>query len=267
MERLYVRFHAKYLPACGIEENQARRVSDGQRPGPRFRGKGFSLRGHYPCRAEQLQLGDVESREQRAHRGIAKTARMQLVASGAMFLLEQYGERFSLRAPQAGEVVGRLDEEGLFVQRTARGLARVALKVRGKASLLLLFTGNIIESGLKFVRRIVTVEAQDHCAFFIEEEHSRRELHFQKSGEILLAPAPAIDPHHFAVAPDIDRNGVEMPPGLVGDLLLAEVDAHELAAVRASILPEVHEQALAPGGSVRHVFPEVEKRLLEPRRV
>src|SRR5262249_47224796 len=90
--------------------------------------------------------------------------------------------------------------------------------------------------------------------------------HFQQRGEFLLAQHAAIRPGYLAVAPDIDFDRIEMAAREIGDFLLCEIDAHQLAAVRAAVLSEIQEEALALRRCIARVFPDVEKGLLEPGR-
>jgi len=142
----------------------------------------------------------------------------------------------------------------------------VARKVIGEGSLLLVAAGNIVERGVQLVRGIVSVEAQRHSAAFVEEQERRGELDLEKGRQRLLREDPAVGPGDLAVGPDIDGDGVEMPARLVRDRLFAEAGAHQLPAIRAAVLPEVDQQALAFPGGFAHVLAEVEEGLPEPRR-
>src|SRR5262245_20306031 len=189
---------------------------------------------------------------------------MQAVAAGAVPLLEEHGERLARRAPQTGKVVRRFEIKGLVVQLSAGRFPRMVLEVLGKADFPFLLSGDVINGSLKLVRGIIPVESQRDAAFLVEKEQGRGELYLQQRGKILLAAAPAIGPRHVAVSPDIDGDGIEVTARLFHDVLLTEIDAHELPAVRASVLSEVQEHPLAFGGSVAHILAHIEKRFFEP---
>ena len=86
------------------------------------------------------------------------------------------------------------------------------------------------------------------------------------AAERLLGHRAAVEPLHFPVAPQVERDRDEMPSRLVDDRALREVRDHQLRAVRAAVLAEVDEQALAVARGIVEVLAKVEERGREPRR-
>jgi hypothetical protein len=125
---------------------------------------------------------------------------------------------------------------------------------------------DIVERRVEPGRRVVAVEPQRNLALLVEKHQRRRELHAQAGRELLLGRRAAVGPHHFAVAPDVERQRDEMPAHALHRLGLAEVHFEQPLAIRAAVLAEVEHHALLLLRRVGHVLRQVKQRLGEPGR-
>ena len=116
------------------------------------------------------------------------------------------------------------------------------------------------------MRRLISVQPDDHLRLLIEEQQRRCELHTQGTAEGLLGHLAAVDPCHFPVAPQVEGHGDQVATGLVRDARFGECGLHQQLAVRTAILAEVDHQPLPVPRGVRDVFAKVEKRVGEPFR-
>ena len=87
----------------------------------------------------------------------------------------------------------------------------------------------------------IAVESRDHVAALVEEQKRRRELHAERCGQLLFAHDAAVDPRHFTVAPDVERDGDEMLARFLHDRALRKIGHHQLRAVRTAVLAEIDE--------------------------
>lgn len=170
-----------------------------------------------------------------------------------MARFKQHRER--LAAGLAAQVVGRLHEEGLYVERRAGTGLRHAAHVLGEVTLPFQAPRRVIERRREAVRRVVTVDAGDELALFVEQQHGRGELHGKELRQFFFAPDLAVEPGHLAVTEEVEADGDEVLRHLVHDVLLREAGRHQLLAVGAALLAEIEQQALARlrrlGGVVR----------------
>lgn len=113
-------------------------------------------------------------------------------------------------------------------------------------------------------RRHVAVEAQDGFAGLVEKQQAGGELDFLRRAVGLLRVAFAVQSHDFAVAPDVDRDHVELFLHRGLDLALRQIALHQRRAIRAAVLGEHQDDALAMGARLVDVLLQVQEAVLEP---
>src|SRR6202158_4123016 len=124
---------------------------------------------------------------------------------------------------------------------------------------------DIVEHRFEALRRIVAVETRHDLSFFVEKEEGRSELHLEYACELLLGHDATIEPRHFAVAPHVHRERDEVLARFLHDAALVEIGHHELLAVGAAILTEIHQQPPAVARCLRDVLAQIEKSIRKPR--
>src|SRR5437867_9080761 len=177
--------------------------------------------------------------------------------------LEEHRER--LAAWLAPQVVRPPEEERLVVQYRTRRLAHALLEIVAERLLPFQMPRDIVEHRFEALRRIIAVETRHHLSFFVEKEERRRELHVEHACELLLGHDATIEPRHFAVAPHVYCERDKVLARFLHDAALGEIGHHELLAVGAAILTEIHEQPPAVARCLRNVLAQIEEGIRKPR--
>ena len=262
MERPQPGIGAKHFAPLVVEEDPAGQILDLERPGPVGHGGAPSVGGDQRRVGVRVHLGHVEVGERPQHFRTVEVVLVEFPAGGAARLFEEHRQVFARRA--LVEPQRRRHEEALPGQPGLAFGGGAGAVVVGQALLFFVVAGHIIEHDFELVRRIVAVEARHRSALFVEKDQGGGVLHAQAAGKGLFGGLAAFKVGHFAVAPDVDGDHVEMAAGLVGQAWIAEVLPDQAGAVGAAVLMKVEQHPLARGGRLGHVFAQVEKGLFEP---
>ena len=205
-----------------------------------------------------LLRGDVELnvarlQHQFARCRIAQNAMMHGFAFAAACRFEVDGKGSFVSLQQLSEV--SFGEKKIFANQLARFCIPVLLAVLGKAHLPLELLRHVAQRCTKVIGRVVAVQAQYNLAALVEKYQRRRVLYLERGGEGFFGKIAPGYAYHFAIAPQIERDTIEMPYDEVLQFGIGKVFFDQASTVRAAVLVKVEHYPPSGSSCLGYVFP------------
>ena len=205
-----------------------------------------------------------------AHAGILQRFGVQHVTGMTVALLEDHQQRRLAREAAAVQRIGWRAEQRIGIQHLViEQPGRIGqFQVTGKAHLLVMPAGDVLQCRAHFVVRVVTHQLEREPPAFGIEQQRWREVGALPDGEVAHRRDLAIEVGELLDALGIEGDDLEVRADVRDQVRPGEVLLHDRLAVRAVLLPEIDDQApLARIQRIGKVFLQVIEARLEPLRI